>query len=385
MAINRRQFLVQNLMTLASLTAASQSARSSAVRESGLSDIFKHDFALGTALSNRTLEGHDSAMLDLVAREFKAITAENAMKWEELHPADRQWNWDSIDRFVEFGKANDMLMAGHTLIWHHQIPDSVFFDRKGRANKRAISKTRLLARMKNHISTVVDRYKGAITLWDVVNEAVNYDHWRQSHWHSIIGPEYLDHAFRFTEEADPKAQLIYNDFSMTAVAKQDFIIKKIQAIRKRGVKIDGIGLQCHVLLDSDAPSIKALETTIIKYAQAGLRVHITELDVDVLPFDNKGSGADLVINREYSPERDPYRDGLPLAISSELANRYAELFRLFVKHKEHIDRVSFWCTSDDESWKNDWPVKGRKNYPLLFDRDRQAKQAYYALRNIKLD
>ena len=352
--------------------------RASAAVSSGLAEVFKDDFHLGTAISDATLRDGDSNLLNLIAREFNTITAENAMKWEGLQPSENQFSWQLADDFVNFGQKNKMLTVGHTLIWHSQTPEYVFKNKVSVASQET-----LLRRMQNHIGTVIDRYKDSIAVWDVVNEAIEQNKWRRSKWLEIIGEEYFAKAFAFARDTDPTAHLIYNDYNMHNPDKQEFIIAQVNKCKRMGIRVDGVGMECHATLD-EGPPIDEIETAIVNFAKAGLRVHISELDVDVLPSAWDYQGAEIDVNYEYSEKINPYKNALPGAVSERLAERYRELFELFIKHRDKIARVSFWGTTDDESWKNDWPVAGRTNYPLLFDRSRSPKAPYFAIRNIKL-
>jgi endo-1,4-beta-xylanase len=343
-----------------------------------LAEVFKDDFRVGTAISTNTLANNNKKMLALIAQEFNTITAENDMKWEMMRPSLDQWNWKLADRFVDFGSRNQMLMVGHALVWHAQIPDSVFFRNGGKAKSRE----ELLTIMEEHISTVVDRYKNHVAVWDVVNEAVDVKVWRKSHWHNIIGSDYFEHAFRFARNADPSAHLIYNDYSMDNPDKQRFVVGAVKKLRKKGVTVDGVGMQLHAALDG--PSVTKVEAAILRFARAGLRVHITELDLDVLPQVSDYTGADISTNYKYAKKLNPYTAGLPESIEAQHTKRYTELFQLFVKHRDKIDRISTWGTTDGESWKNGWPIKGRTNYPLLFDRAYRPKPAYFSIKDLKL-
>ena len=376
--MNRRKFLTSSgsLALSAYLMSYSGNSLASLIENTGLKEVFKDKFKLGTALSSKTLSGHRPDRLKLVAKEFSSITPENDFKWANLRPKPNSWRWDLADKFVEFGQENNMQMVGHALVWHSQIPDKVFFNNK----KKMLPRAYLLAMMEEHINTVVGRYRGKIHIWDVVNEAFKGGSWRKSHWYNGIGEDYFEHAFRFAQNADPSAQLMYNDYSMDNTKKQQSVIAAINQCKRKGVKIDGVGMQSHLHLDG--PSIKQIEQAILNYAKAGLRVHITELEMDVLPKIQDYASADIGNKYAYREELDPYKNGLPLAMEQKLAQRYEEVFKLYIKHSDKIDRVTLWGTSDDESWKNDFPIKGRTNYPLLFDRNQQPKLAYFALKKL---
>ncbi|WP_299596467.1 endo-1,4-beta-xylanase [uncultured Microbulbifer sp.] len=344
----------------------------------GLAALFAGDFKLGTALSNTTLLARNPGIEALVAREFSAITAENAMKWEEVHPDAESWDWQRADYFVGYGQRNGMYNIGHTLVWHSQMPESVFVDGHGRLRPAADVKLS----METHIATLVGRYHGKIQAWDVVNEAVTDEGlWRESLWYKSLGEGFFPRAFHLAQEADPQAELLYNDYSMTIPAKRDFALAQIVRFRKKGMPVHGVGMQAHVHLAD--PELASLEASIEAIAATGLDVHITELDVDVLPKAYDYMGAEISTNFAYADALNPYPEALPQKVVDELAARYESLFRLFWKHREVVRRVSLWGTTDAESWKNDWPVVGRTNYPLIFDRDGTPKKAYHAIAGLK--
>jgi endo-1,4-beta-xylanase len=266
-----------------------------------------------------------------------------------------------------------MFIVGHTLVWHNQTPAWVFQDAKG----NPLDRETLLARLREHVFTVVGRYKGRINGWDVVNEALNQDGtMRQSPWFKIIGEDYLAQAFQFAREADPDAELYYNDYDLELPAKRKGAVALISKLKASGVPIRAVGLQNHKLLDW--PSIDDEDATIRAFANLGLKVHITELDVDVLPRTTK-PGADYAVDIAPTPKLNPYTTSLPDSVQHALARRYADLFRVYLKHRDVIERVTFWGVTDRDSWLNNWPIKGRTNYPLLFDRLGQPKPALGAV------
>ena len=364
-----------------SLAAAPTTAQADALIEGqvkGLGRLYAGDFKIGTALSNSTLLAKNPELEKLVAREFSAITAENAMKWEEVHPDADSWDWQRADHFVDYGQRHQIYTIGHTLVWHSQIPESVFVDGHGKLRPAGdVQKS-----METHIGTLASRYRGRIQAWDVVNEAVtDQGAWRESHWYNRLGENFFPRAFHLAHEADPSAELLYNDYNMHLPAKRDFALAQIKKFRKQGMPIHGVGMQAHLHLGE--PALAELEATIEAIAAAGLDVHITELDIDVLPKAYDYMGAEISTNFEYSEELNPFREALPSQVADELAARYESLFKLFLKHKDKIRRVSLWGTTDAESWKNDWPVVGRTNYPLIFDREGEPKKAYYAVAGLK--
>lgn len=375
--MKRRRFIGTTSLALGTLATLKAAAWHKAAANTGLGKLYKNDFTIGTAVSGRTFSRNNTELLDLVKHEFNSITPENALKWSRVHPAENEWRYDIGDQIVEFGLENNMQIVGHVLVWHSQVPRTIFQD----GNGNAVSKNILLKRMENHISTLVDRYKGKINAWDVVNESVTpEDGWRKSPWFEIAGPDFMDKAFHLAHEADPDCHLLYNDYGMVNPKRRDFVVKMVKDFQKKGVPIHGIGMQGHFSLDS--PDINEIEASIEAFASTGLRVHITELDVDVLP-SRWESSAEISNRADYSEELNPYTEGLPPEIDNKLTKRYEDLFKLFLKHRDKIDRVTFWGTTDAQSWKNNFPVRGRTNYPLLFDRERKPKNAYHAVAGLK--
>lgn len=378
MSISRRRFTSLTGSALAG-AALAMTVRTSAIhaaaRETGLKDAFAKDFLMGVAVNSRTLEDADSTQRDLIAREFNSITAENCMKWSEIEPEEGRWNWAPADRFVDFGTKHSMSIVGHTLVWHSQVPKSVFLDEAG----KAISAERLQARMEKHIATLMERYRGRIAIWDVVNEAIDEDEigWRQTQWFKILGPAFMERAFQLAHEADPSAHLIYNDYNEHNPGRRKFLVERIRDYKRRGIPIHGVGFQGHIGLDY--PDLQQYEESIEAIAAEGLAVHVTELEVDVLPRAWEFTGAEISAIREYSEKLNPYVAGLPKEVEQQQVDRYKQFFELLLKHREKIKRVTLWGTHDGESWKNHFPVRGRTNYPLLFDRELKKKAVYHAI------
>jgi endo-1,4-beta-xylanase len=336
----------------------------------GLARAFRREFRIGVAVSNQALDQQDAAQLQLVEREFNSVTGENAMKWGVIRPDGCNWQWQRADRLVDFASRHRMALVGHTFVWHSQIPSSVFADDAG----NALGRDALLARMHEHIDTLAGRYRGKVWAWDVVNEAIDEDRgWRRSRWHEIIGDDYMERAFRFAHAADPKARLLYNDYNMHNPGKREFLVKVLRGYLDRGVPISGVGMQSHVGLAY--PDLEEWERSIATYTDMGLKVHVTELDVDVLP-QAAAAQADVANRADYAAQLDPWRQGLPDEMQQKLADRYEALFRILLRYERSVERVTFWGLHDGISWKNDFPVRGRTNYPLLFDRSMQPKPAY---------
>lgn len=339
-----------------------------------LKEVFKDSYKIGTALNAYQILGKDQKSITLLREHFNSITPENILKWEKVHPSPGNYNFEIADSFVSIGEKYNMFVVGHTLVWHSQTPRWVFQDEAG----NAVSRDTLLERMKNHIFTVAGRYKGKIQGWDVVNEAVNDDGtMRNSPWMKIIGDDYIEKAFRWANEADPDAELYYNDYNMWHEGKRDAVVRLIKDLQEKGVKIDGIGLQGHWGLNY--PPINELEAALKAYSQLGVKLMITELDMEMLPSPQTNTGAEISQNFELQEKLNPYPDALPDSMQIKQANRYAEFFKLFGKYKDNITRVTFWGIQDGQSWRNNWPVRGRTDYPLLFDRNYQPKPAVDAI------
>jgi endo-1,4-beta-xylanase len=346
--------------------------------QTSLRNIFKDSFMVGAALNANQFSGRDSRGEAIVTAQFNSITPENVLKWALVHPKPGAYDFDAPDRYVAFGEKYHMFIIGHTLIWHSQTPSWVFQDEQG----NQLDRETLLKRMRDHIHTVVGRYKGRIKGWDVVNEALNEDGtMRQSPWMKIIGEDYIVKAFQYAHEADPEAQLYYNDYSLENEAKRNGAVALIKKLQAAGVPVYAVGLQGHDKMDW--PTVEQQDKTITAFVSLGLKVNITELDIDVLPRPASGSSADVSQNFELREKLNPYAQGLPDSIQQALAKRYAELFTVFQKHREAIDRVTFWGVTDGDSWLNNWPVRGRTSYPLLFDRAGQPKPAFDAVIRVK--
>jgi len=338
-----------------------------------LKAAFGGGFFIGAAINADQITGVDARGDAIVVQQFNSITPENVMKWEAIHPRLDEYDFTLADQFVKFGLKNRMFIVGHNLCWHSQTPDWVFKDAKG----NPISREALLERLHDHIQTVVGRYKGKINSWDVVNEALNEDGtMRQSPWLRIIGEDYIVKAFQYAHEADPAAQLNYNDYDLEAPAKRRGAIALVKKLQAAGVPIAVVGDQGHLQLDS--PSVADEETMINELAATGVKVAITELDINVLP-ETWGQTADVSLNIQSNPKLNPYPNGLPDEMQQRLAKRYADLFAVYWKHREVVNRVTLWGVTDGDSWLNYWPIKGRTAYPLLFDRKGKAKPAFAAV------
>jgi endo-1,4-beta-xylanase len=341
-----------------------------------LKDAFLGIFRIGAAVNQAQFGEQDARGVPIIKAQFNTISPENVLKWESVHPRPDAYAFEAPDRYVAFGEKNGMFIIGHTLVWHSQVPRWVFQDDKG----APLDREGLLKRMHEHISTVVGRYKGRIGGWDVVNEALNEDGTlRKSPWLNIIGDDYLVKAFQYAHEADPKAELYYNDYSLERAAKRDGAVELIRKLQSAGVKIAAVGLQGHDKMGW--PTLEEQEAAIAAFEKLGVKVNITELDIDVLPQATPQRTADVALSVEAQEKLNPYKDGLPDSVQQALARRYAGLFGVFLKHRGTISRVTFWGVTDGDSWLNNWPVRGRTSYPLLFDRQGGPKPAFDAVVN----
>lgn len=341
-----------------------------------LKDVFRNQFYIGAALSVDQICGREPETVDVVARHFNSITPENIMKWEEIHPEPDRYDFDAADRYVAFGEKHQMHVIGHTLVWFHQTPDWVFQDDAG----KNLSREALLERMKEHIFTVMCRYKGRIHGWDVVNEAIMKDgSFRPCKWLEIIGEDYVQKAFEFAREADPDAELYYNEYDYEFGPKTEGVIRLIKNLQANEVRVDGVGIQGHWFLDH--PSLDVVEGYVTALSQLGVKLMITEMDIGVLPFYPIDS--EIVplssFDTEKQKEVNPYPDDLPDAVEHDFAERYAEFFSFFQRYRDLFGRITFWAVHDGQSWRNYWPIKGRKDYPMLFSRDCQPKPALDAV------
>ena len=341
-----------------------------------MKDGFDGHFHIGVALSRDQISGNEPNAISVVEKHFNSITPENILKWEEVHPEPGKYNFGPADRYVAFGEKHKMHIVGHTLVWHSQTPDWVFQDESG----KPLDRDALLGRMKDHISTVVGRYRGRIHGWDVVNEAIASDgQLRKSKWLEIIGEDYLLKAFEYARQADPGAELYYNEYDYEIKPKCAGVMRLIKNLQSKGIRLDGIGIQGHWFLDY--PGIEEIESYIVALSTLGVTLMVTEMDVSALPFYPVDSPLVELssFDAETQKKLNPYPDGLPDSVEKDLAHRYAELFSLFHKHREKFSRVTFWAVHDGQSWRSYMPIQGRTDYPMLFDRHCKPKPAFDAV------
>jgi endo-1,4-beta-xylanase len=339
-----------------------------AVAKKGLKDVLGRYFDVSVAVNTDQVNGLNPAAAKVICQHFNNVVAENCMKAEEIQPHEGQFYWNDADAFVSFAERNGMTIHGHCLVWHSQMPQWM---KEGKGGKKP-TREEMINRMRNHIYAVVGRYKGRIKSWDVVNEAIEDDgRMRQTPWFESIGPEYIVLAFKFAHEADPDAELYYNDYSMFKPGRRNSVCNLVRLLRDKGCRIDGVGMQSHNGLDW--PESEELEASIKAFIGVGVKVSITELDLNMLPAPENFGGASVEQSYEYNKALNPYTNGVPKDVQRLMDERWTEFFRIYNKYRDNIVRVCLWGVGDGDSWHNDWPVKGRTAYPLLFDRRYKAK------------
>jgi len=363
--------LVTATLALSSCSSAQKKTDSTV----SLKNAYVKNFNIGTALDTNQILEANPLVNRLIAKEFNSITPENCMKSMFLQPEKDKFDFKMADKYVAFGEKHKMFIHGHTLIWHSQLPSWLSKVKDSVAMSEAMTK---------HISTIVEKYKGRIGSWDVVNEALNEDGTlRKSVFLNSYGKDFLTHAFKLAAKADPKTDLYYNDYNLCNAKKRKGAVELVKNLQKNGAKIDGVGEQGHWNLIT--PTLDEIEQTILDFSALGVKVAITELDITVLPNPWDVVGADVSQRSEASEKMNPYPKALPEDIKIQLAARYEAIFKLFIKHQDKISRVTLWGVNDGQSWLNDWPIKGRTNYPLLFDSELKPKKAYYSIIGLKTE
>jgi endo-1,4-beta-xylanase len=337
-----------------------------------LKDAFKDSFPMGVAINQRQFTGQDTNGAALIVSQFNAIAPENVLKWGLVHPraGTNGYDFEAADAYVAFGKKNHMLIVGHTLAWHNQTPAWVFRDDNGRPlqGTNAADRALLLDRLHDHIQTVVGRYRGRIKIWDVVNEALNDSNdlsdtnmlRQRSPWVRILGPEFIVKAFQWAHEADPDAILRYNDYSIENEPKRKRLIALIKMLQAQHVPVNAIGSQTHANLIW--PTAELEDVALTDIATLGLPIHITEMDVNASEGGQRNQSADVSQNAEAG-------GGMVSAANQKLAEQYASLFRVFMKHRKDIKLVTLWGVTDRDSWRS-------FGKPLLFDGEWRPKPAF---------
>jgi endo-1,4-beta-xylanase len=328
---------------------------------------------MGTAVAVEQLDR--TAAATFIAGQFDCLTPENQLKPAFTEPRPGRFNFGPADRILAFTQAHGMKMIGHNLCWHSQTPAWMYQDSTG----NPLPRTEALANLKRHIDAVVGHYKGKIFGWDVVNEALSDlpgEYLRNSPAKRAIGDDFIIQAFKFAHAADPDAELYYNDYSNENPEKRAQQIRLIRDLKAAGCRLDAVGIQGHFMLQFPGTA-QVLDQAITAFASEGVKVCITELDVDVLP--RKTAGADVSDVESAGRDGDPYTKEFPAQIAETQADFYRKLFEVILRHRKEVERVTFWGIDDGASWLNTWPVRGRTNHPLLFDRSMQPKPAFFAV------
>lgn len=360
---DKKTSILLSLCAMAALFAYPVKAQSTGDNK-GLKDYYKNYFPIGVAVSVGNLTGPES---NLIIQQFNSITPENAMKMAPIHPRENFYNWRDADSIVNFAQKHGIRVRGHNLCWHEQTPGWLFKDSLG----NQVTKEVLLKRLKDHITTVVNRYKGKIYAWDVVNEAIADDSTqflRNSTWYKICGEDFIIKAFEYAHAADPKAILFYNDYNTERPEKRERVYKLLKQLVDAGVPINAVGLQGHWSIYE--PNPEDLRATIKKFASLGLKIQFTEVDMSLYPWEKN--------NRALRPGE---VGALTPELEQKQMDKYAEVFRIFRENKKVITGVTFWNISDRYTWLDQYPVRGRKNFPLLFDQNLQPKKAYWSVVN----
>lgn len=352
------------------LWGATARAQENAAAGRSLRQSAGNGMLIGAAVSTHDLE--DPKLTALLIRHFNSLTAGNEFKPDSLQRHRARFTFEGADRIADFAQRNGLAMIGHTLVWHSQAPAWLFADE----NKQPLPREQALENLKTHIETVVRHFDNRVIGWDVVNEAISDsddEYLRDTPARRAIGNDYVIKAFQFAQAANPNVELYYNDYNIEVPGKREKAVRLLGELKAAGVRVDGVGIQGHWLLKF--PEAKVIDEGIAAFANLGLKVMITELDVDVLP--RRRAGADVTATEEEG--LDPYRQGLPDEIQQQLAERYRELFKVFGRHRGVVSRVTFWGVHDGNTWLNEWPVKGRSNHPMLWDRQLQPKPALDAV------
>lgn len=352
-----------------------------------LKEAFANDFLVGVAVAQDIITRHDTASINLICEQFNAVSPESVLKPEYIHPAPDVWDFSQGDAYCQFAAEHGLKPLGHTLMWHNQTPDFFWLNPDGSVR----SDEEMRAILVEYIEKTASHFAGKVYAWDVVNEIVSEEggYRNDKGWEKYYRgdkDELVALAFSTAQRCDPNAELYYNDYNMWRQTKVDGAVHIVEMLKSKGIRIDGVGIQAHWGLNY--PDMKDVETTIDRLYALGVKVMITELDVDMLPFSKEGQMTgkamyDPALQREeFMKYLNPYANGLPAEVDQQIADRYEEIMRTIYNKRDKISRVTLWGLHDGVSWKNDYPIPNRINYPLLFDRNLQKKRAFYQVVNI---
>jgi len=372
--------IMRRTMAFALLLIAAGCAPKKAAPAPSLKESLDGKFLIGVAINEKQIRHQDPKADSLIYLHFNAIEPENCMKSEVIHPAKDTYDFELSDKYVDYGTKNGIAVFGHCLIWHSQLAPWFPVDETG----KDVSPEELKARMKEHIYTVMGRYKGRIKGWDVVNEAVMDDgSYRESPFYRILGEEYIPLAFQYAHEADPDAELYYNDYGMHHRGRVDRVIQIVKDLKERGLRIDAVGFQGHIGMDY--PDIATFEKSIEDVSALGVDICITEWDMSILPtitssadlaeMSRMGKEGDKDAAKKAKALLDPYPDGIPQDVRDQWNNRCIDFWKMYLRHSDRIRRINIWGLTDADSWKRGWPVQTRLDEPVLFDTGYNEKPA----------
>ena len=335
-----------------------------------LAEAYRDYWYTGVSVNQWEVEGDQESHWDVITKNFNWVVAENCMKCEVIHPQEGVYDFTLADKFVDKAKAAGLKVQGHCLIWHSQCAPWFHFDKDG----KLVSREELKKRMREHIYTIVSHFKGRIDAWDVCNECFEDDGSpRKSLFWQILGTDYIPLAFQYAHEADPNVQLFYNDYSMNKPTKVEGVANFFRPLIEQGLPVTAIGMQGHMILEDAKELLPQYDHSIKTIAALGVPTFFSELDLSVLPNPYGFSGANVSDRFTYTPEKDPFKDGLTKEKEAEINQYWVDFYKMLIPHKDNIPRVNFWCLNDANSWRNDFPIQGRSDYATLYDRQNQPK------------
>jgi endo-1,4-beta-xylanase len=335
-----------------------------------LAEAYRDYWYTGVSVNQWEVEGDQESHWDVITKNFNWVVAENCMKCEVIHPQEGVYDFTLADKFVDKAKAAGLKVQGHCLIWHSQCAPWFHFDKDG----KLVSREELKKRMREHIYTIVSHFKGRIDAWDVCNECFEDDGSpRKSLFWQILGTDYIPLAFQYAHEADPNVQLFYNDYSMNKPAKVEGVANFFRPLIEQGLPVTAIGMQGHMILEDAKELLPQYDHSIKTIAALGVPTFFSELDLSVLPNPYGFSGANVSDRFTYTPEKDPFKEGLTKEKEAEINQYWVDFYKMLIPHKDNILRVNFWCLNDANSWRNDFPIQGRSDYATLYDRQNQPK------------
>lgn len=335
-----------------------------------LAEAYRDYWYTGVSVNQWEVEGNQESHWDVITKNFNWVVAENCMKCEVIHPQEGVYDFTLADKFVDKAKAAGLKVQGHCLIWHSQCAPWFHFDKDG----KLVSREELKKRMREHIYTIVSHFKGRIDAWDVCNECFEDDGSpRKSLFWQILGTDYIPLAFQYAHEADPNVQLFYNDYSMNKPTKVEGVANFFRPLIEQGLPVTAIGMQGHMILEDAKELLPQYDHSIKTIAALGVPTFFSELDLSVLPNPYGFSGANVSDRFTYTPEKDPFKEGLTKEKEAEINQYWVDFYKMLIPHKDNILRVNFWCLNDANSWRNDFPIQGRSDYATLYDRQNQPK------------